>query len=283
MTPTKSSFLQRLKYSNLSRVAALPLRVRVSVGPLLRQAGLVLRWLASSREWANFSVEYEPEGLQAVLCVLAHLTGKSLPALRALASELQADSVFATRYQERVAKTRLRYTCDPQLQYGRCLVHYVLVRATGVRVIFEAGTDRGLSTWAMCRALQRNLLDSGEGAKPLLITVDIAPDRGEMLDGDEGGLVRRLVGDSVAALVNTPERIELFLHDTTNEMEHTRAQLQALGPRLARRAWVHSCWFSLELLAFCEAEDLQCLEYAERPRHHWYSGGRCALAARQDY
>jgi hypothetical protein len=281
MTSTRPSWSQRLKYSRLSRLAALPLRMRVSGGPLFRQTGLVLKWLVQSREWANFSVEYEPEGLQAVLCVLAQLTGRSLSDLRGFVTELHNDAVFAARYKARVASTRLHHTCDRKLQYGRCLVHYVLVRATGVRVIFEAGTDRGLSTWAMCRALQRNGLESPQGTSPLLITVDIAPDRGEMLDGDEGGLVRRLVGDSVAALGNTQERIELFLHDTTNESSHTHAQLQALTPRLAPVAWVHSCWFSLDLLAFCESEGFQCLEYAERPHQHWYIGGRCALAARR--
>jgi hypothetical protein len=281
MSQPPSSWSELIKYSAISRIAALPLRARIAGGPLWRQMVLTVRWLWQSREWANFSVEYEPEGLQAALCVLAQVTGRSLAELRVFAAELTNDEVFAERYRQRVRHTRLRYTCDPDLRYGRCLVHYVLVRATDVRVIFEAGTDRGLSSWAMCRALQRNAEETTTGARPLLITVDIAADRGELLDGDEGGVVRRLVGDSVEALENTPECIELFLHDTTSEPLHTRAQMRALAPRLARKAWLHSCWFSLEILSFCETEGLKCLEYVERPRLHWYRGGRCAMAARQ--
>ena len=264
-----------VKYSSLSRLAVLPLRLRVGFLPLFVQTRQVVSWLVKSREWANFSYDYDPVGLQAIICAIAELTGCSHAKLRAFAQELKSDDVFAQRYRDRVGNTRLRWTSDPTLHYGRCMVNYMLVRASGARIIFEAGTERGLSTWAMCRAVQRN---GSTGRAPKIITVDIQADRGEFLQGDEGGLVSRLVGDSVAALRDVTEPIDLFLHDTTNDPEHSNAQFDALATRLASGAVVHSCWFSGEFVAFAEKRGLRALEYAERLHEHWYTGARCGLA-----
>ena len=274
-----NGFVERIKYSRWSRLAALPLRLRVALGPLARQAWQTLVWLLRSREWANFTCDYDDDGLEAVVCALAELSGRSRAELRAYVQEIHQDRVFAQRYEQRVRETRLRHCCDLPLRYGRFVVNYLLVRASGARVVFEAGTDRGLGSWAMCRALQRNASEAGDdGRAPLLITVDLRSDRGEFLDGDEGGLVRRLEGDSVAALQTTPEPIDLFLHDTVNDPAHSRAQFAALAPRLAPGAMVHSCWFSPEFIAFCDDLDLRCLQYVEPVRNHWYTGGRCGLA-----
>lgn len=272
----KRPLVERIKYSPLSRLAASPMRTRIAFAPLLTQGAEALRWLVGSREWAAFTYDYQPEGLQAVICAVALLTGIEPSRLRSYAQELRDDEVFAARHRERVAHTRLRWTSDPQLRYGRFLVNYLLVRASGAQRIFEAGTERGLSTWAMCRALTRNGV-VGNVAAPPITTVDIADDRGEFLDGDEGGLVRRLVGDSVQALHHHQGPIDLFLHDTVNEPIHTRAQLQALRPHLVPGSLIHACWFSTPLFEFCEAHGLQALEYVERPAGHWYRG-RCGLA-----
>jgi predicted O-methyltransferase YrrM len=277
----KARLVERLKYSRLSRLAALPLRLRVSLGPLAVQAARTLRWLLRSREWANFNGDYEPAGLEAVVCALAELSGRSRNEVRGYAQEIHDDAAFAQRYHQRARETRLRHSCDRQLHYGRFVVNYMMVRASGARVVFEAGTDRGLGSWALCRALQRNAASAGAASPPLLITVDIRADRGDFLDGDEGGLVRRRVGDSVAVLRDTPEPIDLFLHDTVNDPAHSRAQFDALAERLAPQAYVHSCWFSAEFVAFCDQHDLRCLEYVEQLRDHWYAGGHCGMARRR--
>jgi len=277
----KERLVERLKYSRLSRLAALPLRLRASLRPLALQAARTLRWLLLSREWANFNGDYEREGLEAVVCALAELSGRSRAELRAFAQEIHGDAGFAQRYHQRVRETRLRHSCDAQLHYGRFVVNYMMVRASGARVVFEAGTDRGLGSWALCRALQRNAATTDAAAPPLLITVDIRADRGDFLDGDEGGLVRRLVGDSVDVLRGTTEPIDLFLHDTVNDPAHSRAQFAALAGRLAPRGFVHTCWFSAEFVAFCDQHDLRCLEYVEQLRGHWYAGGHCGMARRR--
>jgi Methyltransferase domain len=271
---------QHLKYSPLSRLATLPLRVKACATPLAGQTWQTLIWLLRSREWANFSYDYSAEGEQAMLCAIHILTGHPMAALMVYAQELRTDTVFAQRYAQRVQDTRLRHTSDPELRFGRCLVNYILVRARRPKTVFEAGTERGLSTWSMCRALHRNLAEGHTTDLGRIITVDIGQDRGEFLEGDEDGLVQRLVGDSVQALRNSSGPIDLFLHDTVNQADHTREQLNLLAPRLSRGAVVHSCWFSLEFAQFCDQHGLNGLELVEKPKDHWYAGRRCGLAVK---
>lgn len=269
----KTSWTQRLKYSPLSRAATLPMRLRVAAVPLLRQARLASRWLLQSREWATFSYDHEPEGIDAFVSLVSDLSGRDAADVSAFVAELLHDDVFAARYRQRVADTRLRYICDPELHHGRCLLNYVLVRAAAARVVFEAGTERGLSSWAMCRALRRNGIEH-----PMLVTVDTQADRGDFLDGDEGGIVRRIHGDSVAALRAIDEPIDFFLHDTVNEARHTRAQFAALEGRLAPGALIQPSWFGREFVEFCRSHRLRHFEYVERVRNHWYPGRRIGLA-----
>ncbi len=270
-----SRWVTRIKYSPLSRLAALPMRARLGLGATARHAGAVLRWLATSREWANFSYDLTPQGVDAVACAISVLGERPLEEVRGWADDLKRDTVFAARYAERVRGTRLRHITDPELRYGRCLVRYLLVRAAEPQLVFEAGTDRGLSTWAMVRALQHAGLAPGRSR---IVTVDLAKDRGELLDGDEGGYVQRLVGDSVQRLCELDAPVDLFVHDTTSDEAHMRAQLAALAPRLAPGGWLHSAWFTTPFVEHCQRHGLRVLQYAEQPRGHWYPGSRCGIA-----
>jgi predicted O-methyltransferase YrrM len=267
-----------IKYSVLGRLAALPMRIRAGFSPVIAQTGLVFRWLVNSREWANFSCDYTPEGLDAAVAAISELTGRSREQVRGYADELKADSVFASRYEDRVMRTQLRWVSDPTLRYGKCMLNYMLVRATDAKLIFEAGTERGLSTLAMSRALQRSASTS-ENRR--IVTVDIGADRGGFLDADEGGVVQCLTGDSVTALQSSGDLIDLFLHDTVNDPLHTRAQFKALSSRLAVGGFIHTSWFTKEFVEFCDSEGLRCIEYAERVSGHWYAGRRAGFAVKR--
>jgi hypothetical protein len=272
------AFLEQIKYSPLGRVATLPMRLRTSFSPLWSQTGRTLTWLVNSREWVNFSYDYDPVGLLSVATAIGDICGVSPQTVRGYAQELMNDAVFAERYRQRVSSTRLRYISDPQLFMGKCLFNYMLVRASGARRVFEAGTERGLSALAICRALRLNAA-TGDGPVPHLVTVDIATDRGEFLQGDEDGLVTRLTGDSVAAIRDQGPLIDCFIHDTVNDSQHTQIQLATVAAKLAPRAVIHTSWFNQEFATFCEGQDLRYIEVAERPKNHWYAGRRCGLAS----
>ena len=152
---------------------------------------------------------------------------------------------------------------------GKCLFNYVLVRASGARRVFEAGTENGLSSYAICLALARNANEpitsppEGSSVPYRLITVDLFNDRGLYLIGNEEGLVERLVGDSVAHLMSVKEPLDLFIHDTVNEGGHTRAQLSAAIKVLAPGGIIHTSWFNEVFTRCCEEHGLAYLPVNE--------------------
>lgn len=267
--------LERLKYSPISRVATLPLRAQSALPPLVENAARVLGWLVRSREWTNLSYDYESIGVTSMAAAIGAITGVDPRLIRGFAAELRADAAFAERYRQRVASTRLRYITEPQLHFGKCLFFYMLVRAAKPQLVFEAGTEKGLSALAICHALASN----ATGAPGRLITVDIATDRGDFLEGDEGGLAIRLTGNSIAELAAMDAEIDLFIHDTASDPDHCRLQFAALEAHLAPGALVYTSWFTEEFVEFCERNGLAYLEVVERPLNHWYSGRRFGIAS----
>ncbi len=273
------ALLERIKFSPLGRMATLPLRLRSSLPPWWRQTVLTGAWILRSREWTNFSTHYSDEGVLIMAAAIAQLTGLPVARVRAYAAELPADTVFADRVRQRKSQTRLRHITDPGVPLGKCLFNYVLVRASGARQVFEAGTEQGLSSWAICRALQRNAQDSGRPlAEHRLITIDLHTDRGLYLIDDEGGLVERRFGDSVASLRAQTTPLDLVLHDTVNDDEHTTAQLDAAAARLAPGGLVHSSWFNETFASSCERHGLVFLPVTERIESHWFEGRVAGIA-----
>lgn len=271
----RRDLVEAIKYSPLSRVASLPMRAHAALPQLARNTVHTLRWLVGAREWANFDYDYDALGVLACAGAIGTMTGVGSRMVRGFASELMADDAFAERCRQRVTSTRLRHVTDRRLHFGHPLFFYLIVRAIRPRVVFEAGTDKGLGSLAICRALARN---RREGHPGRLITIDIASDRGDFLEGDEGGLVTRLTGDSVAALQTIDAPIDFFIHETLNHPDHTRAQFAALKSCLAPGALLHTAWFNTEFVEFCESLDFDCLEVVERPLNHWYPGRRMGLA-----
>jgi predicted O-methyltransferase YrrM len=278
MSSTRA-WLEAIKYSPVGRLATLPLRMQAALPPLWHQGLRTVSWVAGSREWTNFSAHYSDEGILAMAAAIAQLTQRPLAEVQGFARELATDEVFHERVRARKAHSALKHITNPGVPLGKCLFNHVLVRATGARRVFEAGTEQGLSSWAMCRALARN---AQERQEPLslyrLSTIDLHADRGLFLQGDEGGLVERLCGDSVAALRQGTAPLDLILHDTINDDTHTREQLAAAMPRLAPGGVLHTSWFNGVFVDACQAHGLACLPVAERLENHWFEGRLAGIA-----
>lgn len=272
------SVREMVKYSPLSRWATLPMRVALAAPVVVRTADRALRWIFGSREFSDFSYDIDAAGVLSTSAAVGAITGVAPVTVRDYAAELLDDVDFRAGYKRRVASTRLKYTVDPDLRYSKSLVFYLIVRSLRPRLVVEAGTLNGLGSATICRALQRNAQAGWAGR---LITVDSRSDRGEFLDGDEGGLVARCIGDSTRILCSIEEPIDLFIHDTTDDADHCAAQFDAVAPRLADGAVMLTSWFNEQFVEFCEHQGMVFLEIADRPHGHWYAGSRFGIARRQ--
>jgi predicted O-methyltransferase YrrM len=284
--PKARAIKDRIKFSAMGRLATMPIRLQLGVPPLMRQAVRTMGWILTSREWTNFSTHYSQEGLLAMCATIAQLTGRHPEMVRGIASELIADEVFRDRILQRKRESPLRFITDPGVPLGKCLLNYVLVRASGAHRIFEAGTEQGLSSYAICRALALNKQEAntrdpeGRPMPYILVTIDLEADRGHYLEGNEQGLVVRLVGDSVAHLMAIQTPLDLFIHDTVNEEGHTQAQLSAAVKVLAPGGIIHTSWFNGTFTRCCEQAGLAYLPVSERLEGCWYGGRQAGLAIR---
>lgn len=266
---------ESLKYSPLSRLLTLPKRAGDAIPYLGRLYWRALTWTLSAREYINYSYDYEDHGIHALAAAIGSLTGVGPGRVRAYAEEIRADAQFRQRHADRMARHPVRHICQPDLHFGKTLLYYALTRACKPKVIFEAGTERGLGAFAVCRALARN---AEEGAPGHLYTIDIDDHRGEFLEGDESGLLTRLTGDSVATLRDFDQRIDCFIHDTISAQEHCKAQYAAVESRLTPGAMIFSVYFEPEFRAFCERNNFPHFEYIESPKDHWFRGRNCGFA-----
>ncbi len=271
----RQEFKDRLKFSPLSRFLTLPRRLGDAVPYLLKRLARGVSWAISAREYVNYSYDYEDRGIESLAALIGSVARVAPHLVRAYADEFRQDAVFRQRHMDRMANHPVRHISQPQLHFGKTLLYYCLIRACRPKVVFEAGTERGFGALAICRALAKNAQDGFPGH---LTTIDIDARRGEFLEGDEGGLVTRMSGDSVAALENFDAAIDCFIHDTMNTVPHCRAQYAALEPHLAHRAVIFSVYFEPEFRAFCERNGFPHCEYIELPKDHWSPGRNCGIA-----
>jgi len=137
--------------------------------------------------------------------------------------------------------------------------------------VVETGTDKGLGSCVFASALLRN----GRGR---LITVDVNPESGYLIDGPYAEVVERVIGDSITFLRGMDTPVDLFLHDSWHTLQHEMAELGAV--RLAPGAVVLSdnAHGSDALLVFAQKSRRRFLFFREEPRDHWYPGGGIGAA-----
>ncbi|MEY4916942.1 MAG: hypothetical protein RL616_855 [Verrucomicrobiota bacterium] len=268
--------IRNLKYTTLGRFLTLPLRIRICAQFLLPQIKLALKWLVVSREWTNFSLNFSEVGMASMNASVAALLGCRYEQVQHYTQEYLDNHTLAERLESRRQASNLRYVTDGGALRGKCMLNYVLTRASRARTVFEAGTAQGLSAVCIAEALRLNARELGEPCR--LYTVDLEADRSLYITPQDSDTITQLTGDSVQQIAQVPAPIDLFLHDTVNDAQHTADQLTALMPHLAPGGVVHASWFSEAFIDQCCQHGLTFLPFTAATHKHWYQGGRAGLA-----
>lgn len=270
--------IKKLKYTALGRVLTFPLRIRLCWQHYFPQFRLALRWIIFSREWTNFSLNFSDVGMASMNAAVAALLGCRYEQVQRYTQEYLDNTALAERLAQRRQNSPLRYVTDGGAFRGKCMLNYVLTRASRARTVFEAGTAQGLSAVCIAEALRLNARELGQPCH--LYTVDLEADRSLYITAQDSDCITQLTGDSVAQIAQVPAPIDLFLHDTVNDAQHTVDQLTALMPHLAPGGVVHSSWFSQAFIDQCCQHGLRFLPFTAAVDRHWYPGGRAGLAIR---
>jgi predicted O-methyltransferase YrrM len=232
------------------------------------------RYLWRGREISNLT--YALANRDAAVPFLARLLDAAPEDVERYMRELDDDDDLRA---ELIARLRSRADREPQPQYGKRALYYCIVRCERPRVVIETGTHDGLGSAVLGRALTRN---AAEGAPGELLTFDVNPDAGWLLDEAISGDVLRYVGDAreTLPLALAGRSVGVFLHDSvkTGEQESLEFEL-ALRHRGRRIVLITDEARATGVLR--ELSDRQGGRYAsfrERPLRHWWPGNEIGVA-----
>lgn len=191
-------------------------------------------WLFSSREFTNLTHDLTTRNRLHLAHWVANLTGQSGGLVLELFEEIEQD-IALREHIARVQRTSpKRFTSDHQIRLGRRLAWYALVRILRPTYVVETGTDKGLGTLVLTRAVEAN--DYGQ-----VVSIDINPKAGAFCRDWPDDRLRLLNGDSVEILRSLKEpEVDLFVHDSLHTYEYEAAELRAIGMKLSPGAFVLS-------------------------------------------
>jgi Methyltransferase domain len=174
---------------------------------------------------------------------------------------------------ERLAlRTRWRFdtkTCPPP---GNRLLWYVIVRWLKPRLIVETGIYDGLGSLVLLRALERN---AEQGVDGRLVSIDVDPKAGRLVDPRTAGRWRKVVGTTSDVLARELEgkTVEMLIHDTPHLYEIQRLEfgcaLEHGGKRLVLIDG--SGGQTPALRELCEGSGAAIGHFNERPHDHFYT------------
>ena len=273
-----SKLSRQVAKSPLAAVAALPIRVAAVARHDVTVVRSSLAWLASSREHTNFTYDLSSRNMRHLASWISGITGSSYGEANAWIREIAEDGEFAdhvTRCTKASPRWRL---ADEEVRLGRRLGWYALVRAIQPDLVVETGTDKGLGSCVIAAALLAN----GKGR---LVTIDVNPDSGFLIQDKYASVVEHVIDDSVEALGRlTGAGIDLFLHDSWHSREHESAEFASV-----LRATVPPRWLLSDnsdqtdvLHQLAIDHDWPFYYFREEPIDHWVPGQGIGLVQTLD-
>jgi hypothetical protein len=223
-----------------------------------------LRYLVTGDETSNFT--YEIANREELADVVAGALGAPPAEIRSLIAEADADVGLSRRLGSHTL-------------FGRRLGWYAALRWSKPELAVETGTADGLGTVLLARAIERNL---EEGVQSRLLSFDVVPTAGRLLDDHLRQFVTLIVGDAVETLPRAlgGGRIGYFVHDSLHTYEHERAELElAIEHADETTVLISDNAHVTTALADVAAENgAVYASFTERPVRHLYPGAALGIA-----
>jgi predicted O-methyltransferase YrrM len=173
------------------------------------------------------------------------------------------------RHLARNFKDSIPWLFKSKAFFDRRIGWYSIVRTTRPSVVVETGAEKGLGSLMLAEALLKNRFVR-------LITIDMEPSSGLLIGEEYGGVIRRVIDDSLSANSNIDQidQIDLFIHDSDHSAEHEAHEFDLLSTRLSDGGIVLSdnSHVTTELTKWSFRHGRRFIYFAEQPLNHWYPG-----------
>jgi predicted O-methyltransferase YrrM len=224
-----------------------------------------IKWFFEREEFTNYMYDISPLNRNQMVGAVSQISGLSISEVEIYFIELEQDIEFSNKLELKSKKLKRSYEFLYPIPYARRLVWYALIRIYKPKNVVESGTEKGLGSLIIARALEKN----GFGE---LSTLDIDIYSGGLIDQDDV-LINLVIGDSIKSLSKL-KNIDFFIQDSDHSINHERLELEALEGRLNPGAIVISdnAHDSNVLFEWSKKNKRKYLFIPEKSIKHWHSG-----------
>lgn len=204
-------------------------RFRIVWKGLTSHAKISLKWLVSTNSNTNFDYEISLMSQKYGLNQISRIFQVPFVEVLKFANELEEDLELQSFLIHQIDASPIFGILPSKVIWGRRIFWYVIVRILEPDIVVETGTDKGLGSAVIGRALSKN----GKGK---IISVDLRPPRGFVMPDDKFGLpIEFVTENSIEYLRKSTSKIDIFLHDSNHEYEYEYAELSEAYEFLSER------------------------------------------------
>jgi predicted O-methyltransferase YrrM len=252
--------------SGLIRLIAFFIRVKTIFQFNLNNLLKSVIWLIKTEEFTNYMYEISAINRNQMIGAVSQVSKLPISEVEEYFIELETDIEFAEQLKGKGEKLKRRYELIFPIPYARRIVWYALVRIFKPNVVVESGTEKGLGSLIINRALEKNR--TGQ-----LYTLDIDIYAGSLFDAQDKEKINLVIGDSIESIGRISE-IDFFIQDSNHSLEHEILELKALEKQLSKNSIVISdnAHDSNALFEWSKKMERNYLFINEQSKKHWYPG-----------
>jgi predicted O-methyltransferase YrrM len=230
------------------------------------------KWLIKSREFTNYLYDITPLNRNQMIGAVSMLTGNDMNDVEKYFIELETDKEFLAMLHNKARKIKRQNELLFPIPFARRIVWYCLIRITRPGTVVETGTEKGLGSLIIQRALDINSYGK-------LFTLDLDKYAGSLLDSNDKEKISLMIGDSIQSISSLNE-IDFFIHDSDHSAEHEKNELEAIESKLSSNAFVLSdnSHVTDELYNWSKKMGRKYVFIKEVPKDHWYGGAGVGIS-----
>ena len=240
--------------------------------PKLRQ---IRQWARLHTETSNFYYRLTGENRDHLAWLISHITGEKHTTITSYFDELESDTALRSHITD--ALKAANYGSDIQVEYGRRLGWYALVRALKPRVVIETGIDHGVGSCVLASALLRN---AAQGLPGRYFGTEIRTEAGKLFCAPYDTTGKILFGDSIESLSHLDQPVDLFINDSDHSGEYEYREYQVIRDKLSPHGVIlgDNAHVTDSLSRFSHESGRQFLFFSEKPANHWYPGAGIGIS-----
>lgn len=260
-----------LKHFSLRRVYFRRNRALSYYRPQLR---FIRRWVWMRTENSNYYYDITELNKEHLSQMIAHVTKGAPSTILGYFKELEEDKALRKHIEAGLSAYGQDFV---EIQYGRRLGWYALIRELKPNLVIETGVHQGVGACVIASALLANI---SEGYPGRYLGTDIDPNAGKLLSGKYRSVGEILYGDSVESLKKVDSQIDVFINDSDHDPEYEAIEYVTIAAKLSRKGVIlgDNSHVTDKLSQFSLLNSREFLFFSEKPKNHWYPGAGIGIS-----